>query len=404
MISVCQIGGRMQYAVARIFDSDKLLNNLYTDICFDKFPFSMIAELNLFSKFSTNRRVNISTKHIVHFPFLAFQYYINSKKAKSLNLDYQNYLWMEKRFSNVVLNYLDSDNAQFLYTFNTASYHIGKHQSEKKIILEQCSLPFGQYREKILNEFQKYAEWCIPNSLDVLMNESVEQFIEHEREEWIDAEFIIAPSESVKNSLIMEGVDQSKILNIPYGINIVNNVDIVDQMEKKKAKPFTISTIGYLELRKGIHHFLNVAKVYPGAKFKAIGQLGYNMSEQKVLELNKFVELTGHLDRNELYKEFQCMHVLLFLTIGEGSATVIYEALSLGIPVITTKEAGSIVEHEKSGFIVEPDNTPLIVHYIEKLRDQDYYHYVSLNALERSRFGSFNAYKERLLENLTFVK
>ena len=152
----------MQYAVARIFDSDKLLNNLYTDICFDKFPFSMIAELNLFSKFSTNRRVNISTKHIVHFPFLAFQYYINSKKAKSLNLDYQNYLWMEKRFSNVVLNYLDSDNAQFLYTFNTASYHIGKHQSEKKIILEQCSLLLGNNGGKILNNFKNMLNGVYP--------------------------------------------------------------------------------------------------------------------------------------------------------------------------------------------------------------------------------------------------
>ena len=34
----------MQYAVARIFDSDKLLNNLYTDICFDKFRTAQYIE------------------------------------------------------------------------------------------------------------------------------------------------------------------------------------------------------------------------------------------------------------------------------------------------------------------------------------------------------------------------
>ena len=95
---------------------------------------------------------------------------------------------------------------------------------------------------------------------------------------------------------------------------------------------------------------------------------------------------------------------MLFLTIGEGSATVVYEALSLGIPVITTKEAGSIIEHEVNGFIIEPDNTSLIIYYLEKLKDPDYYRYISMNALARSQYGSFESYENRLLENLNFVR
>lgn len=403
MISVCQIGGRMQYAVARIFDSQQLLSKLYTDLCFDKFPFSLIKESSFFSKYGSSRKVNIDPKKIEHFPLLAYQYYKNRQYANTVELEYQNYMWMENRFGNKVLNQLKNDGVEYLYTFNTASRTIGKFKGDKKIILEQCSLPFGQYRQAIIHEFEKNSGWCKPEAIYSYLDESVEQFILHEREEWLNAEYIIVPSVSVKDSLIAEGVNQSKIILVPYGINFSTDKDLRNQIDKKQLLPFTVTTIGYLELRKGIHHFLNVAKAYPSAQFRAIGRQGNLIPEAKLSELNKYVKLTGHLDRYSLSKEFQRTHVMLFLTIGEGSATVVYEALSLGIPVITTKEAGSIIEHEVNGFIIEPDNTSLIIYYLEKLKDPDYYHFISMNALARSQYGNFEAYKNRLLENLNFV-
>jgi len=403
LVSVCQIGGRMQYAVARIFESQQLLSKLYTDLCFDKFPFSLIKDATFFSKYGSTRKVNIDPRSIVHFPLLAYQYYQNKQNANTIALEYQNYMWMEERFGKKVLNNLRNDEAEYLYVFNTASRIIGKYKGEKKIILEQCSLPFGQYRKAIINEFEKNSGWCKPEAIYSYLDESVEQFILHEREEWINAEYIIVPSVSVKDSLIAEGVNQSKIILVPYGINFSTDIDLHDQIYKKRLLPFTITTIGYLELRKGIHHFLNVAKSYQSSPFRAIGKQGVLIPEAKLSELNKYVALTGHLDRFSLSKEFQRTHVLLFLTIGEGSATVVYEALSLGIPVITTKEAGSIIEHEVNGFIIEPDNTSLIIYYLEKLKDPDFYRYISMNALARSQYGNFEAYRNRLLENLNFV-
>lgn len=403
MISVCQIGGRMQYAVARIFDSQQLLSKLYTDLCFDKFPFSLIKESTFFSKYGSTRKVNIDPRHIEHFPLLAYQYYKNKQNANTVALEYQNYMWMEEQFGKKVISQLKNDESEYLYVFNTASRIIGKYKDEKKIILEQCSLPFGQYRKAIISEFEKNSGWCKPDAIYSYLDESVEQFILHEREEWINAEYIIVPSASVKDSLISEGVNLSKIILVPYGINFSTAIDLPDQIDRKRFLPFTVSTVGYLELRKGIHHFLNVAKAYPSAQFRAIGKQGNLIPDDKLSELKKYVELTGHLDRLSLSTEFQRTHVLLFLTIGEGSATVVYEALSLGIPVITTKEAGSIIEHEVNGFIIEPDNTSLIIYYLEKLKDLDYYRYISMNALARSQYGNFESYKNRLLENLNFV-
>jgi len=89
--------------------------------------------------------------------------------------------------------------------------------------------------------------------------------------------------------------------------------------------------------------------------------------------------------------------VLLFLTIGEGSATVVYEALSLGIPVVTTRSCGSIVEDGVSGFIVDPDDYDKVVYCLELLSDPDFYGHMSEQAILRSAFGSTHAYTDRLI-------
>jgi glycosyltransferase involved in cell wall biosynthesis len=44
----------------------------------------------------------------------------------------------------------------------------------------------------------------------------------------------------------------------------------------------------------------------------------------------------------------------LFPTLSEGSANVVYEALSAGLPVITTPSAGSIIQDGVDGVIIPP--------------------------------------------------
>lgn len=113
--------------------------------------------------------------------------------------------------------------------------------------------------------------------------------------------------------------------------------------------------------------------------------------------LSKVMTLTSHLDRFRLLEMLQQIDVLLFLSIGEGSATVVYEALSLGIPVITTAASGSIVEDGVSGFIVDPTDTDRILLLLEQMRDPEYYLNLSMNSLDRSKYGSSEAYGLRLV-------
>lgn len=67
-----------------------------------------------------------------------------------------------------------------------------------------------------------------------------------------------------------------------------------------------------------------------------------------------------------------CAHVVLQLSTREGFEVKVSEALHKGIPVIATR-AGGIplqVQHEKSGFLVEPGDYKAVAAYLDRLFDE----------------------------------
>jgi glycosyltransferase involved in cell wall biosynthesis len=82
----------------------------------------------------------------------------------------------------------------------------------------------------------------------------------------------------------------------------------------------------------------------------------------------------------------------------EGSATVTYEALAAGLPVICTPNTGSVVRNGVDGFVVPIRDPDAIVDAIEMLSEnRSLLETMSSRAKERS--GSFDlaSYRNRLL-------
>jgi glycosyltransferase involved in cell wall biosynthesis len=93
--------------------------------------------------------------------------------------------------------------------------------------------------------------------------------------------------------------------------------------------------------------------------------------------------------------------LFLLPSICEGSATVCYEALAAGLPVITTENAGSVVRDGIDGFIVPIRDPGAIAERLENLhRDRALLESMSRAALERAREFTVEKYAERLLSAL----
>jgi glycosyltransferase involved in cell wall biosynthesis len=114
--------------------------------------------------------------------------------------------------------------------------------------------------------------------------------------------------------------------------------------------------------------------------------------------LRTHINLLGAVPRAEIHQQFAWADIFLLPSICEGSATACYEALSFGLPVITTANTGSVVRDGVDGFIVPIRNAEAISERIERLaRDRELLAAMSKNALERASQHTVEEYGERLL-------
>ena len=83
----------------------------------------------------------------------------------------------------------------------------------------------------------------------------------------------------------------------------------------------------------------------------------------------------GHLGPGQLGVEFANADVFVFPSLAEGSASVVNEAMAMGVPVVTTKAAGSIIHDGIDGLIVkerDPAATANAIHSLISNRNLNY--------------------------------
>jgi len=143
---------------------------------------------------------------------------------------------------------------------------------------------------------------------------------------------------------------------------------------------------------------LEAAKQLKGkAVFRMVGGIG--VTHEAEAQLREYLELIGAVSRNEIAKHFEWADVFLLPSICEGSATVIYEALAYGLPVICTSNTGSVVQDGLEGFIVPVRDA--IVGRIERLaKDRELRAQMAADARARAAKFTVAAYGQRLLAAL----
>lgn len=340
------------------------------------------------------RHTGLPQKSIKDYPLaLLFHKILNSGIRDEAD-SCRHFMKLDEDLGKRVVHDLQNDPCSHIYAFNTASYTLLNAERSAKGILEQCSLPYSTYRDAVILESQKFSEWTRYSVDEKKEVADIGEFIRREEAEWALADRIVCPSVHVKKDLVRKGVPEEKISLIPYGFNYRK---VVSPRRISPGAGLRIGTVGYISIRKGIHHFYHTALNFPGAEYIAVGPRGFDLTDRAMSMLSARMRLKGQLSARAMEEEYGNMDVLLFLTIGEGSATVVYEALSLGIPVVTTASCGSIVEDGVSGFIVEPDDQDRIAHCLELLSEPEFYRDMSARALLRSEYGSSQAYAHRLI-------
>jgi glycogen synthase len=242
----------------------------------------------------------------------------------------------------------------------------------------------------------------------------------HETEAWLTYEswkVICCSDYMISHVRYAFGLPNDKLVMVPNGVN-THNYNLDNDCETFRAKfalpeEKIVLFVGRLVYEKGIHILINaVPKILAkaNAKFIIVGS-GY-MKEQllnivRSMGLEHKVLFEGFMDEPTLLKLQKCADVSVVPSLFEPFGIVALEAMAAKSPVVVSDTGGlsEIVEHDKTGVKVYPNNPDSLAWGIIKLlQDDGYSRYIRDNAyrkvLERYDWEKIAADTKRIYEGV----
>ncbi len=181
-------------------------------------------------------------------------------------------------------------------------------------------------------------------------------------EEYDLADLILVLSEKAEETFLAAGIPKEKLFRHHRGVN-------VERFTPAERPPeiFRAVFVGALIERKGVHHLLEVwhRLALKDAELVLVGSVHEEIRPYLERFSGPNVRVLGFVDRVE--EAYRSAAVHIFPSTCEGSAKATYEAAACGLPQITTRESGDVVQDEVNGLIIPPENPDALAAAIERL-------------------------------------
>lgn len=183
-------------------------------------------------------------------------------------------------------------------------------------------------------------------------------------------------------------------------------------IERSKSKELRILFLGNVMERKGLYTLLRaVNSEQLSVKIDVVGSLNVepnyaNQIQAYITEnnLSSFVFLHGALDNEPLKQILKQSHILIVPSSYEGFGIVYLEGMGFGLPAIgtTAGAASEVIEHGKTGYLIEPNDSGSLAKIISNLaKDRDLLVELSINA--RNRYSSQPKWEETARQIRVFL-
>lgn len=369
-VIVAQIGARHNYAVARMLQAEGALAALYTDLCFHG-PAGRLAEAaapwvppRLAGKLRRRIVQGVDSSRIFSAPDVRMLGYLKYARVPEALYEAQNRLFSDHmikwgvRDANVVYAMWGSGSAFWRYA----------RERGLKIAVDVFITPI--YHRVVAQERQAFPDWIADWEAQSPATEALQyELIEaHVKEILETADLLICPSDTVMDGIKEFGQAPKgriellpRAVNVPYGYSLTGAGPAAPQRGR-------ILFAGGADLRKGFPYLAEAASLLnrngSGYEFRIAGMAGERVrNHPRARDLN----FLGHLSRESMAMEYRRADVFVMPTIAEGSAGVVFEALASGVPVVTTRSAGSVVTNGQEGLIVPERDAEALAKAIERI-------------------------------------
>ena len=389
-----QVGGRHRYAVPLAFATENRLAAFYTDVC---------ADLGLGHTLRT----------LAHFPVVGKR--LTRLARRTLPDDIISY-------STAFLSLLDMP-LLFRPTRSEAERYVREQEVQNRLGTRMISAGFGdaKFLYSMLGEFSPFVVGARQAGLKVLSEIyialSAHEIVKQERFRFPDWEspvpdfwtlngtghpssvllsetdLFVCPSPFVQQDLVNRwNITQDHTAVVPY---IARSYERPSRETCRKRILF----VGTAALRKGIHYLAQAATELrqqdPDFEVRVIGEVSKQVRSHRD---SRNLHFMGTMSWREAQQELSAADVLVLPSLAEGSASVTYEALSLGIPQVVTASSGSVISSGVEGFVIPERNAAAVVDAIQLItKDRNRRLSMSDASFEKAKDYSFDKFKARLV-------
>ncbi|WP_026899005.1 glycosyltransferase family 4 protein [Daejeonella oryzae] len=365
-----------------------------------EYPFtrSLIRFFPQFEKEFKRRNIEeIAYQHLKGHPFFEM---LRVFSARTLHPWIENRIWekSEYNFDRWVASTLRSD-IQWVHTYEHAAlWTLLKAKKMGITSFHEQSSQHHQFLLKIIKEqLALYPELnCISTKL-MLDNQAVKSEIRKDRE-LKECNYILCNSQFTSITLEQAGIFRKKILVIPYGFP-----EVKSPKTERGGMKTTFLFSGNQCLRKGIHLLYKawIACNFDPSKAELI-IVGKNQLPESIRQgLPSSVQFIHNIPHQDMMELYNLADVFVFPTLADGFGMVISEAMSKGVPVITTYNSGGpdVIEHNKNGFLVEAGNVEAFAEQMKWCFEHPQAtRQIGIRAMETAAAYPWKAYRKKLVE------
>ena len=221
-----------------------------------------------------------------------------------------------------------------------------------------------------------------------------------------EADCILCPSEFVRRSFLEKGFTPDRLIMVNFGFP---HNDILAAMPMGvENKPFRVLYVGQIHYRKGLYYAIEAFRKlnHPKKEFIIVGPKTPITGLEKT-QIPEGVVFTGALKGEALKEQYRRASVFILPSIEDGFGLVVGEALTFGVPILTTLNTGAkdVITNGVEGFTVPPMDVTALAERLQQMADdEELLTRMSIAALQAARkLGDWNAKAELLISKLTTI-
>jgi glycosyltransferase involved in cell wall biosynthesis len=361
-IAVAQLGARMHYAVPQIFHHAGMLQRLYTDSYSGNKPW-IRKLLHVLRSFGlrrgaldrwTARDAGLPITLVTSFEGWGLKQHLRLRSCRTVH-QYQIAHAQGNREFNLEILRRGLDPCDAVYLFETAALEIFEHARAGgwRCILEQTIAPRPWADHLLMEEAERWPGWepSLENALG-----GHNPLAEREQHEWSLADQIICGSEFVRSGIARVGGPVEKCTVVPYGVKRA-------AARRHKPAPNARTRVlfaGQVGLRKGAPYLLEALRALGPRIVEARFAGSVAIAREKLTPFTDVAEFLGPVPRPSMSALYDWADVLVLPSLVEGSATVTYEALVRGLPIIVTPNTGAYLLPSQGLLVPQRDTEALV--------------------------------------------